>query len=70
VLAGGPDARAARGEAAVPRARLSHLGLEARDLAWMGTFYAAVLFATRYEKTARSFLDVLHLAATADWLRP
>ncbi len=25
--------------------------------------------ATRYEKTARSFLGVLHLAATLDWLR-
>ena len=25
--------------------------------------------ATRYEKTARSFLGVLYLAATADWLR-
>jgi transposase len=25
--------------------------------------------ATRYEKTARSFLGVLHLAATCDWLR-
>src|ERR671916_1099779 len=25
--------------------------------------------ATRYEKTARSFLGVLHLAATADWLK-
>ena len=26
--------------------------------------------ATRYEKTARSFLGVLCLAATADWLKP
>ena len=26
--------------------------------------------ATRYEKTAISFLGVLHLAAAADWLRP
>jgi transposase len=25
--------------------------------------------ATRYEKSALSFLDVLHLAATLDWLR-
>jgi transposase len=25
--------------------------------------------ATRYEKTARSFLGVLHLAATLDWLK-
>jgi transposase len=25
--------------------------------------------ATRYEKTARSFLSVLDLAATMDWLR-
>jgi transposase len=25
--------------------------------------------ATRYEKTARSFLGVLHLAAALDWLR-
>jgi len=25
--------------------------------------------ATRYEKTARSFLGVLSLAATCDWLR-
>jgi thioester reductase-like protein len=27
-------------------------------------------FATRYEKTARSFLGVLHLAAALDWLKP
>jgi transposase len=26
--------------------------------------------ATRYEKTARSFLSVLHLAAAFDWLKP
>ena len=26
--------------------------------------------ATRYEKTARSFLSVLHLAAACDWLKP
>ena len=26
--------------------------------------------ATRYEKTARSFMDVLCLAATLDWLKP
>jgi hypothetical protein len=26
--------------------------------------------ATRYEKTAASFLGVLCLAVTADWLRP
>jgi hypothetical protein len=26
--------------------------------------------ATRYEKTARSFLGVLRLAATMDWLKP
>jgi transposase len=26
--------------------------------------------ATRYEKTAASFLGVLCLAATADWLKP
>ncbi len=26
--------------------------------------------ATRYEKTARSFLSVLHLAASFDWLKP
>ena len=26
--------------------------------------------ATRYEKTARSFLGVLCLAATIDWLKP
>jgi hypothetical protein len=26
-------------------------------------------FATRYETTARSFLDVLALTATFDWLR-
>ena len=25
--------------------------------------------ATRYEKTARSFLGVLHLAVTVDWLK-
>ncbi len=25
--------------------------------------------ATRYQKTARSFAGVLHLAATMDWLR-
>jgi transposase len=25
--------------------------------------------ATRYEKTARSFLGVLHLAAALDWLK-
>jgi transposase len=26
--------------------------------------------ATRYEKKARSFLSVLHLAAAFDWLKP
>jgi transposase len=26
--------------------------------------------ATRYEKTASSFMGVLHLAATLDWLKP
>jgi transposase len=25
--------------------------------------------ATRYEKTARAYLDVLHMAATIDWLK-
>jgi transposase len=26
--------------------------------------------ATRYEKTATSFLAVIHIAATADWIKP
>jgi hypothetical protein len=28
-----------------------------------------VRFTTRYEKTASSFLGVLHLAATLDWIK-
>ncbi|WP_146881251.1 transposase, partial [Acetobacter tropicalis] len=26
--------------------------------------------ATRYEKTATSFLAVIHIAAAADWIKP
>jgi hypothetical protein len=46
----------------VNRTRTSPLNLWARLKEWRAV-------ATRYEKTARSFLGVLHLAAALDWLK-